>query len=61
MTYRECEQLIERLENRGFDACKFSGPEDPGTDDHSVDLGCSQCQATAINGLACHEHGCPNA
>ena len=23
-------------------------------------IGCSQCQAMAINGVACHEHGCPN-
>ena len=23
-------------------------------------IGCSQCQACAINGVACHEHGCPN-
>jgi hypothetical protein len=26
----------------------------------SVTVRCSQCEAVAINGTACHEHGCPN-
>lgn len=21
---------------------------------------CSQCQAATVNGITCHEHGCPN-
>ena len=25
-----------------------------------VSLRCSQCEAVAINGTPCHEHGCPN-
>lgn len=25
-----------------------------------MQLRCSQCQALAINGVACHEQGCPN-
>lgn len=24
-------------------------------------LGCDQCVAAMINGVFCHEHGCPNA
>ena len=27
----------------------------------SINIACSQCQALVINGLATHEHGCPNA
>lgn len=33
------------LEDRGFDR---------------GERGCSQCEALAINGVACHETGCPN-
>jgi hypothetical protein len=22
---------------------------------------CSQCEASVINGIPCHEHGCPNS
>ena len=46
-------QLIEQLQTRGFD--RSIDDEDDG-----VFVGCSQCQAIAINGVACHEHGCPN-
>jgi hypothetical protein len=28
---------------------------------HNGHIGCSQCQAMTINGIACHETGCPNA
>jgi len=26
----------------------------------SAHVGCSQCEALVINGVPCHEHGCPN-
>ena len=28
--------------------------------EHGVRIGCSQCEALAINGVGTHEHGCPN-
>lgn len=43
-----------RLQALGFDASKripFSS---------SIRVGCSQCEAASINGVACHETGCPN-
>jgi len=27
----------------------------------STHVGCSQCEALVINGIACHEGGCPNS
>ena len=44
--------LARKLRRKGFDKSKVV--------DGSVTIGCSQCQATGINGVACHEHGCPN-
>ena len=41
-------QLIEQ----GFDKSADDG-------DH-FRVQCSQCVAQVINGVACHEHGCPN-
>lgn len=46
--------LAARLRRRGFDRSRtipFGG---------GVRVGCSQCVALVINGIACHEHGCPN-
>lgn len=45
----------EKLRKRGFDKTKY----DRSTGYYRV--GCSQCQALIINGVACHETGCPNA
>lgn len=47
-------QLAQRLRERlGFDKSHVS-------DDGGVHVGCSQCDALVINGMATHEHGCPN-
>lgn len=43
------------LVKRGFDKTTF----DKSTG--YVRPGCSQCNALVINGVACHETGCPNA
>lgn len=43
---------INRLELRGFDASHHTG--------RTVKVGCSQCAALVINGIACHETGCVN-
>ncbi len=48
-------QMYENLLARGFDATpfdrsgRFARPK------------CSQCEVLVINGVACHETGCPNA
>ena len=44
---------IGQLEQQGFDASiEVSGG--------SIRVRCSQCEAMVINGVACHERGCPN-
>ena len=43
------------LKARGFDKCHKSTETFGATV-----VGCSQCQALVINGVACHESGCPN-
>lgn len=53
-------QLIQSLEQRGFDRCAEDGYLDVETGKFSVSVSCSQCEALVINGVACHEHGCPN-
>lgn len=45
-------ELAKKLRDRGFDRSSVS--------DGHVHVACSQCQALAINGVACHESGCPN-
>jgi len=44
----------ELLRRRGFDLTTYNR----GTGYYRVR--CSQCEALVINGLACHEPGCPN-
>lgn len=46
--------LGQKLRERGFDTTKFNRT----TQEYTV--GCSQCVAVVINGIACHETGCPN-
>ena len=45
----------DNLRHAGFDQTRF---------DHSEKVyrvRCSQCEAAVINGVACHETGCPNS
>ena len=42
------------LRQQGFDASRYNRS----TGRWSVR--CSRCEATVINGVACHEYGCPN-
>ncbi len=44
---------IAQLEARGFDECRSVSRG-------QIHVGCSQCQASAINGIASHESGCRN-
>lgn len=45
--------IMDDVEERGFDRCHPTGRR-------GVHVGCSQCEALCINGIACHETGCPN-
>lgn len=47
-------QIAQSLRNRGFDKSRVSD------DGEGARVGCSQCEALVINGMACHETGCPN-
>lgn len=46
-------KLAAKIRKRGFD--KSTACSD------GVHVSCSQCQALVINGIATHEHNCPNA
>jgi hypothetical protein len=45
---------LKRLIEGGFDKSWLS------SDEHSVHVRCSGCEALVVNGTATHEHGCPN-
>jgi len=45
--------MMEELVAQGFDRCTET--------DGGVHVRCSACAALVINGVACHETGCPNA
>ena len=53
MTLEERTHCRRMLKRRGFDMTKSYR-------DGTVLPRCSQCQAMCINGVACHETGCPN-
>lgn len=44
--------ILELALSQGFDESKVSC--------YGVSVRCSQCEAMVINGVGCHEHGCPN-
>lgn len=44
--------LAAKLRSQGFDRTLV--------ENGVVHISCSQCEATVIQGVACHEHGCPN-
>lgn len=45
---------VERLRQQGFDL-SYAVPFE-----HAWKVRCSQCEACCINGIPCHETGCPN-
>ena len=51
MTSNDRAKLAKRLVRRGFDETYRC--------DGAVYPKCSQCEALVINGMACHEQGCP--
>jgi len=46
--------LVARLKAMGFDRSS------PVPFEKSARVGCSQCEAVCVNGVPCHETGCPN-
>ena len=52
--------LLDSLITRGFDQSYREERDDCGRFTRAVRVRCSQCEAAVINGLACHETGCPN-
>lgn len=63
MTRQQAQRTAQNLAGRGFDRCSPAAERDGlgrFTADWAVTIGCSQCEALAICGIACHETGCPN-
>jgi len=52
MNPHEAGRLMDRLIAEGFDLTTHTN--------RSVSPRCSQCDAKVIQGIACHEYGCPN-
>jgi hypothetical protein len=46
--------ILASLKARGFDRSRVRPFE------RGASVGCSQCEALVINGVACHETGCTN-
>lgn len=53
-------RLLDTLQARGFDQSYRKERDDWGRFTTAVRVRCGQCEAMVINGLACHETGCPN-
>jgi hypothetical protein len=49
---------LEGLREAGFDRSYVS--HEDGETDPAVKVRCSRCEALVINGVPCHEHGCPS-
>jgi hypothetical protein len=49
---------LEQCLEAGFDNTRREESDDNGT---YLAVRCSQCEAAVINGVPCHERGCPNA
>lgn len=54
----DLEFLVRDLRAQGFDRSCVQETEDYA---FRARVGCSRCQAAVIQGVACHEVGCPNA
>jgi hypothetical protein len=58
MNRQDAEAALLELKELGFDESSIR--QEDGQSDCSVHVRCSQCAALFINGMACHETGCPN-
>lgn len=57
------EELLEEMLADGFDKSRIELEENPDGSDSdykTIRTGCSQCNACNIQGIPCHELGCPN-
>lgn len=52
--------VLAGLLDRGFDASYRLERDEYGRFTSAVRVRCSQCDALVINGIACHETGCPH-
>jgi hypothetical protein len=53
------EEIVDGLKLQGFDRTRIGEPEDRWSS-YPIYPRCSQCEALCVNGIACHEIGCPN-
>jgi len=53
-------EILAGLLARGFDASYPIGRDDDGRFTNLVRVRCSQCETMVINGIPCHETGCPH-
>jgi transposase-like protein len=65
MNAAKAHALLDSLIDRGFDNSEIASADytddvDPSDQEFAIQIGCSQCEALAVNGHATHEHGCPN-
>jgi hypothetical protein len=67
MNKAKAEVLLDSLIEWGFDQSyieesdeEYFEPEEEDEMEYSVGVRCSRCEALCINGIACHETGCPN-
>lgn len=68
MTYKSeqaAEPRLEKFVADGFDQSYVYELDEAFTDgepsgEYSIRIRCSQCEALVINGVPCHETGCPN-
>lgn len=51
---------LRALVDQGFDQSYLYGRDESGRFTRAVRVKCSQCTACTINGIPCHETGCPH-
>lgn len=60
MTHEQATELLELRLAHGFDASEVEQLGDGPPYDYGTRVRCSACQVVRINGIPCHETGCPN-
>lgn len=62
MTLQRAERKLEELQMYGFDLSRLTDAmTDDDPDGYGITPRCSACAVAVINGIPCHEAGCPNA
>ena len=57
--WRSSHGLLASLLSNGFDR-SYQTRDDSGRYERACRVRCSQCDARCVNGVPCHERGCPN-